>query len=74
MTKIGFVSPKGLPTLCIYYDDKAKKNPYRVYQEWKEIGPYGLRSRRKLVEQYADLFSCAYVILNYCRKNNEEKR
>ena len=74
MTKIGFVSPKGFPALCIYYDEKAKKNPYRVYHEWKEIGPYGLRSRRKLVAQYADLLSCAYVIIDYCRKNNEEGR
>jgi hypothetical protein len=75
MTKIGYISPNGVHTLCIYYDAKAKKNPYRVYLEWKEVsGPYDLRSRRKMVAQYADLYSCAFVLLGWCKEHNEEGR
>ena len=74
MTKIGHIAPAGVPALCVYYDDKAKRNPYRVYKEWKESGPCGLRSRRKMVAQYADLYSCAFVILGWCKENNEEGR
>lgn len=72
--KIGFIAPIGSDMLSVYYDRKAKKNPYRVYREWKEAGPYGLRSRRKMVAQYADLYSCAFVILGWCKEHNEERR
>ena len=36
MTKIGESNPAGVAKLMICYDDKAKTNPYRVIQEWKE--------------------------------------
>lgn len=74
MTKIGEVHPAGVAALKIVYDGKAKTNPYRVYQEWLEPGPYGLRKRRKLIAKYADLLSCMTVLMHYVEAHNEERR
>lgn len=76
MTKIGEVHPAGVAALKIVYDGKAKTNPYRVYQEWLEPGPYGwgLRKRRKVVAKYADLLSCMIFLTHYVEAHNEERR
>lgn len=74
MIKIGEIHPAGVSALKIYYNAKAKKNPYRVVQEWKEPGAYGLRDRRKTIVEYADLYSCMLVLARYCEAHNEEGR
>ena len=74
MKKIGELSPKNAPTITIYYDDKAKLNPYRVYKVWNELAVYGVRTRRKMIAKYADLYSCAFVLLGYAKEYNEEGR
>ena len=74
MVKIGEIHPKGISALKIYYDGKADRNPYKVYQEWFEPGPYGLRRRKKLVIRYADLLSCMMVLTHYVEAHNEERR
>ena len=74
MTKIGEIHPAGVVALRIVYDDKAETNPYRVYQEWMELGPYGLRKRQKLVVRYADLLSSMTVLMHYVEAHNEERR
>lgn len=74
MTKIGMISPKGKPSMVIYYDEKAAVNPYKVYLEWKELGNYGLRGRKKRVAMYGDLLSCGVKMAEYTAKNNEEGR
>lgn len=74
MTKIGEINPAGVAKLMICYDDKAKTNPYRVIQEWKELGSYGLKTRRKTIVKYADLYSCMLVLTRYCEAHNEEGR
>ena len=74
MKKIGEIHPAGAAALKIVYDDKAKSNPYMVYQEWFEPGPYGLRKRRKLVVMYADLLSCMMFLTDYVEVHNEERR
>lgn len=74
MTKIVEIHPAGVAALKIIYDDKAKTNPYRVYQEWFEPGPYGLRKRRKLIAKYANLRLCMIVLMHYVEAHNEERR
>ena len=74
MIKIGEVFPAGVPALKVYYNETAKQNPYRVVQEWKEPGTYGLRDRRKTIAKYADLYSCMLVLTRYCEAHNEERR
>ena len=74
MTKIGEIHPAGAAALRIIYDDKTETNPYRVYQEWFEPGPYGLMKRRKLVIMCADLLSCMIFLTHYVEVHNEERR
>lgn len=74
MTKIAEIRPSGVPKMVVYYDDKAKNNPYRIYAEGYELTNYGLRKRRKQVNRYADLFSCALAMTQYAKEHNEEKR
>ena len=74
MQKIASISPKGVPSMTVYYDKKAKTNPYRVYKEWNEVTEYGIRHRKKLVIRYADLLSCAHLMLGYISMYNEEGR
>ena len=76
MTKIGSISPVNSPDMVIYYDDKAQRNPYRLYLEWRELGPegYGITKRRRQLERYADLLSCMEMIHNYVKAHNEDGR
>lgn len=76
MKKIGMIQPTGLPMMTIYYDDKAKTNPYRVYKEYYELGEcgYGLTKRKKLINKYGNLYSCICEMNKYIAENDEEKR
>ena len=74
MIKIGEISPKGVATLRIYYDDKAKRNPYKVFAVWNEIGAHGIVKRRKKVTEYANLSSCAECMWRYTVSHDEERR
>lgn len=74
MTKIAMISPKGAPTMTVYYDQQADTNPYRVYLEWNVLGAHGIQKKRKQVNRYADLASCGQMMSDYGRKNNEEGR
>ena len=74
MTKIGSISPYRYADMTIYYDDKAKVNPYRVYLEWRELGQYGITKRRRQVERYADLSSCMEMMREYVQDHNEDGR
>ena len=74
MTKIGRISPYRYADMTIYYDDKAQRNPYRVYLEWRELGQYGVTKRKRQVERYADLHSCMELLYQYVQGHNEEGR
>ena len=74
MQKIACISPKGVPSMTVYYDKKAKMNPYRVYKEWNEVTEYGIRRKKNLVIRYADLWSCANLMQGYIATHNEEGR
>ena len=76
MTKIAHVQPKGQPTMTIYYDQKAKINPYRVYTEgYKWIPERGYaRPTKNEVHRYADLASAVEYMFYYARQFNEEGR
>ena len=69
MKKIGMLDTKKA-YFEIYYDEKAKTNPYRLYNKyWKTD-----RWHRKLIEKYADLYSCTIWLNNYVANHNEESR
>ena len=53
----------------IYYDEKAKYNPYKIYNKWYYKGWH-----KQLIEKYADLFSCTEWINNFIRNHNEDGR
>ena len=75
MYKIGELNPVKIQgKMVIYYDDKADMNPYRLYREWYELGPYGTRKRKKQLARYGNLFSCSCVIHNFIQNNDEEVR
>ena len=76
MTKIGSISPYRYADMVIYYDDKASVNPYRVYLEWRQLGPegYGITKRRRQLERYADLLSCVEMLWSYVQTHNEDGR
>lgn len=74
MTKIAEIQPKGVVKMVVYYDSKAKNNPYRIYAEGYELSNYGLKKRRKQVNRYSDLLSCALVMAQYAKEHNEEGR
>ena len=75
MYKIAEINPIKLQgKFVIYYDDKTDVNPYRLYREWNELGPYGLRKRKKQIEKYANLFSCSCVIHEFIQRNDEDGR
>ena len=58
MYKIAEVNPVKLQGMLTVYYDEGKKNPYRLFREWNEPGPYGVRKRRKQLVRYANLLSC----------------
>jgi hypothetical protein len=74
MMKIGFIQPKGLAAMVIYYDSNAKNNPYRVVSEWNELTTAGIRKRRRIIAKYADLASCGIQLYHYTMAHNEEGR
>lgn len=74
MNKIGEIKPKGVPKMTVYYDPKAKANPYRVYKEWMGYTEHGCRERKQLVDKYADLETAMWELLHYCRWHNETSR
>lgn len=68
--KIAEVNPVKLHgRFTVYYDENAKVNPYYLYHEWNDP-----RHHKKLVQRYADLFSCSCVIHQYIGEHNEESR
>lgn len=75
MKKIGFINAKA-GTLAIYYDEKAKVNPYRVYKEWKDLHPtYGwVQKHKTLLVRYANLYSCTIFINDWVKDHDEEYR
>lgn len=75
MKKIGEIAPAKGPKMVIYYDDKVKVNPYRVYLVWEEMTEHGWPAqRRKQIDRYADLLSCGILMMEHIRKHNEEGR
>lgn len=74
MYKIGEINPIKLQgKFVIYYNDKSV-NPYRLYHEWNEPGPNGIRRRRRQIQRYGNLFSCSCVIHGFLQQNDEESR
>lgn len=75
MKKIGFINAKA-GTLAIYYDEKARVNPYRVYREWKDLHPTEgyVQKHKMLIQKYANLFSCTILINDWVRQHDEEDR
>lgn len=68
MKKIGELNAlKG--HFVLYYDSNEAHNHYKIYLKWYDTGWH-----RKLIEKYADLFSCTMWISNYIAKNNEDGR
>lgn len=74
MKKIAHLSPRGVAEMVIYYDEKADRNPYRVYLEWNEITDRGLMPRRRQIVRYADLLSAVYEMHEYAKQHNEDRR
>ena len=73
MRKIGSIEVKGIEA-TIYYDDKAKTNPFRLYAEYYDIGKYDYPTKhKKLIQKYGDLASCTAHIHNFVMKNNVER-
>lgn len=68
MKKIGELHTKAA-YFVLYYDESAKYNPYRLYQKWYDAGWH-----KKLIEKYADLYSCTIWINNFVAQHNEERR
>lgn len=74
MRKIG-----SLKNIEICFDDKAKINPYRVYEYYRDLERredgklyYGKQHRRQVI-RYADLYSCTYWMSQYFLHHNEER-
>jgi len=76
MTKIAHVQPKGMDTMHVYYDEKAKTNPYRVYLEgYHHTYDYeGIAKHKRQVVRYADLASAMNALYQYALNHNEEGR
>lgn len=71
MKKIGELITKKV-RFEVYYDDKARFNPYRVYQRYWSVSTHTWH--RKMLDKYADLYSCTILINEYVKDNNEEER
>ncbi len=69
MYKIGELKAKGAH-FVLYYDQNAIFNPYKIYNQYFLNG----RKRRKLLQRYANLFSCTIYINDYVRCHDEEDR
>lgn len=75
MIKIGFLNFRNSGNLVVYYDEKAKINPYRIYMETYYIDKHEYPTKhRKLIERYANLASCTAHIHNFTIQHDEEKR
>jgi len=76
MVKIAFVQPARRDMMTIYYDERAKENPYRIYTEGYEQkdGDYAPRHFKRQVNRYADLASAMYIMYVYALNNNEDVR
>lgn len=79
MKKIAKLTPANAPEIAVYYNEKAKCNPYRVYTEWdfEALSPAGgakVYRRKKRVGQFADLASAIYQAYAYALLHNEEHR
>ena len=68
MYKIGMLHPQGT-YFDIYYDDKAKNNPYRVYRRYWDRGWH-----KRLLAKYGNLSSCTAYIHTYVQFHDEESR
>lgn len=69
MYKIGFIQA-GYEKLTVYFDGKAKVNPFRVYLEY-----YGQDNKhhKKQVGRYANLASCGDYMNWFTRINDREE-
>jgi len=67
MKKIGELN--ALAAHFVIYYDNADRNHYKIYQKWWNQGWH-----KKLIEKYADLFSCTVWINNYISQHNEDGR
>lgn len=74
MKKIAEIHPYRGGKMIVCYDNKTNTNPYRVYLVWYSPSPLGLREHKKLVNRYADLYSCALLMADHAREHNEEGR
>lgn len=67
MKKIGELNALAGHFIICY--DEADRNHYKIYHKWYNNGWH-----RKLIEKYADLYSCTQRISNYCKDHNENER
>jgi len=74
MHKIGEINPKNGKKMVIFYDDKVKLNPYRVYLTWNELTDHGCYARRRQIARYANLHSCGLLMAEHTRVHDEEAR
>lgn len=76
MKKIGSLSFKDGNIIGIYYNDKVKWNPYRIYSITyaRDIDGKIFKTKKKLVEKYGDLSSCTEWLNRYAWVHNEERR
>ena len=74
MNKIGEIKPINGDKLTVYYDKKAKYNPYKVYREWWGYSPHGNVYHKQMVAKYGNLHSCGLLIAKYTERFNEEGR
>lgn len=81
MTKIGSITLKNGWNMDIYYDRKAKQNPYIIKQKTVGIDRYGdgendwrYVPHTVTVARYANLSSCTAFIHGYVLNHDEEGR
>ncbi len=76
MKKIGGLSFRDGNIIGIYYDEKAKYNPYRIYSVSyaRDIDGKIFKTKKKLIEKYADLSSCTEWLNEFARAHYEEGR
>lgn len=66
MRKIGELKTKQV-YFVLYYDEKAKVNPFRIYRKYWNCG-----WKKQLLEKYGDLYSCTIFINDFVSKHNTE--
>ena len=67
MIKIGSLVSRAM-TIILYYDDKAKSNPYRIYKKYWDNGWH-----KKLIEKYENLASCTWWIAHFIQDHDQDR-